>query len=135
MKKTLVAILALIVLAMPLAALSPTFTSSAAAIDVLSQTCNNPDAPAKPEFCKDNVNNDATLLGPDGILMKVLNILSLIGGVIAIFVIIIGAVKLVASGGDTNSVASSRRAILYALLSLAIIAVAQIAVRFIISLV
>ncbi len=102
------------------------------AVDLLSPACQAANQHNLPTACKDNSTNSTTnpLFGPNGILTLVINILSLIAGVIAVFVIIIAGLKMITSSGDSNSVASARQAVLFAVISLVIVATAQAAVFF-----
>lgn len=63
----------------------------------------------------------------------IVNILSLIVGVIAVIMIIIGGLKYITSGGDANSVSSAKNTILYAIIGLVIVALAQVIVRFVLN--
>lgn len=62
----------------------------------------------------------------------VINILSLITAVIAVFMLIIGGLKYITSSGDSGSTASARNTIIYALVGLVIVALAQLIVKFVI---
>lgn len=59
------------------------------------------------------------------------NILSVIVGVVAVVMIIIGGFKFVTSGGDAQATASARTTIIYALVGLAAVALAQGMVKFV----
>lgn len=65
------------------------------------------------------------------IIRTVINIFSLIVGVIAVIMIIIGGLKYITSGGDSGNVTSAKNTILYAIVGLIIVALAQIIVRFV----
>jgi hypothetical protein len=112
---------------------------SVQAVDVTSEFCKNPNIQSlsddkKPPACRSNPNkNENPLFGSQGILTTVANVLSLVAAVVAVVVIIIGGVKMIVSNGDPNSIASARRTVLYAVISLVIVLSAQAAVRFIIS--
>lgn len=67
------------------------------------------------------------------ILRWVINILSIIVGFIAVVMVIVGGLRLIMSGGDSNNTASARNTILYALIGLVIVALAQILVHFVLS--
>lgn len=67
------------------------------------------------------------------LLSTVVNILSWIIGIVAVIMVIIGGFKLVTSNGDSNSVASARSTIIYALVGLVVAALAQVLVRFVLS--
>lgn len=87
-------------------------------------------------ICKDNPNDpngSNPVFGPNGIMTIVINILSLVAGVVAVFCIIVGGVKFVTSGGDSNGVASARRTILYAVISIIVTAASQALVRFVLN--
>jgi hypothetical protein len=66
-----------------------------------------------------------------GIIEDVINIFSLVVGVIAVIMIIIGGLKYITSGGDSGNVTSAKNTILYAIVGLIIVALAQIIVRFV----
>jgi hypothetical protein len=90
-------------------------------------------ADAKSEVC--NAIGDTPCTGGQsrisGVIEKVINLLSAIGGIIAVIMVIIGGVKYVTSSGDSNSASSARNTILYAVIGLIIIAFSQVLVRFV----
>lgn len=61
----------------------------------------------------------------------VINILSVIVGIIAVIMIIIGGFRYITSGGDPNRIASAKNTIIYALIGLLIAVFAQVIVRFV----
>lgn len=65
------------------------------------------------------------------IIKTVINVLSAVGGMIAVILIIIGGVKYMTSGGDSNSASNARNTILYAVVGLIVVAFAQIIVQFV----
>jgi hypothetical protein len=67
------------------------------------------------------------------IIRTVINFLSVGVGIVAVIMIIIGGFKYVTSGGDSNSVASAKNTIIYALVGLVIAALAQVIVRFVLN--
>lgn len=74
--------------------------------------------------CADNGN------GVSGLLKLAINILSFAVGVIAIIFIIIGGLKYVTSQGESNNTAAAKNTIIYALVGLVMVALAQFIVRF-----
>ncbi len=68
--------------------------------------------------------------GIDNTIQTVIDILSLVVGVIAVIMLIVGGLRYVTSSGDSGSTAAARNTIIYALVGLAIVALAQIIVRF-----
>lgn len=67
----------------------------------------------------------------DGIIKTVINVMSMVVGVIAVIMIIIGGIKYVTSSGDSNNVNSAKNTILYAIVGLVVVALAQVIVRFV----
>ncbi len=67
----------------------------------------------------------------DGIVASVINIFSLVVGVVSVIMIIVGGLKYITSGGDSGSVGGAKNTILYAIIGLVIVAMAQIIVRFV----
>lgn len=69
----------------------------------------------------------------DSTIKLVINVLSFIVGIAAVIMIIIGGLKYVTSQGESNSTASAKNTILYAIIGLVVVALAQIIVRFVLS--
>lgn len=69
----------------------------------------------------------------DDTIKLVINVLSLIVGVAAVIMIIIGGLKYILSQGEGSNTASAKNTIMYALIGLVIVALAQIIVRFVLS--
>jgi hypothetical protein len=69
----------------------------------------------------------------NGLVTSIVNILSVIVGIIAVIMIIIGGLKYITSGGDSGKVSSAKSTIIYALVGLIIVALAQFIVRFVLS--
>jgi hypothetical protein len=65
------------------------------------------------------------------ILADVLDVLSVVAGFIAVIMIIIGGLRYVISGGNDNAVASAKNTIIYALVGVAVLILAQTIVHFI----
>jgi hypothetical protein len=67
------------------------------------------------------------------IIEDVIMIFSLVVGVISVIMIIVGGLKYITSGGDSGSVGGAKNTILYAVIGLVVVALAQIVVRFVLS--
>lgn len=82
-------------------------------------------------------NPGACQTGPDAtakfnqIIKTIINLLSVIVGVIAVVMIIVGGLRYITSGGSDSSVTSAKNTILYAVIGLIIVALSQVIVRFI----
>jgi hypothetical protein len=67
------------------------------------------------------------------ILKLVINIFSLVVGVVAVIMIIIGGLRYILSGGDSGNITAAKNTILYAVVGLVIVALAQFIVRFVLA--
>lgn len=67
----------------------------------------------------------------DNIIKWVVNILSVIVGFAAVIMVIVGGFRFITSGGDSSNTAAARNTILYALVGLVIVALAQVIVHFV----
>lgn len=67
----------------------------------------------------------------NNVTSAVINIMSIVIGVIAVIMIIIAGAKYITSGGDSGKVSSAKNSIIYALIGLVIVALAQVIVRFV----
>lgn len=79
---------------------------------------------------------DPATTGSGGItdtVKLVINILSLLVGVAAVIMIIVGGFKYVISQGEGSNTASAKNTILYAIVGLVVVALAQVIVRFVIN--
>ena len=69
----------------------------------------------------------------NGILEDVINIFSLVVGIISVIMIIIGGLKYITSGGDSGNVTGAKNTILYAIVGLVVVALAQFIVKFVLN--
>jgi heme/copper-type cytochrome/quinol oxidase subunit 2 len=67
------------------------------------------------------------------LVAAVINIFSWIVGVVAVIFVIFGGFKYITSAGDSNKVSSAKSTIIYALVGLVIVALAQIIVVFVLN--
>lgn len=67
----------------------------------------------------------------DNIIKTVINIFSIVVGVVSVIMIIVGGLKYITSGGDSGNVTGAKNTILYAIVGLVVVALAQIIVRFV----
>lgn len=66
-------------------------------------------------------------------IQSIVNLLTIIVGVVAVAFLVIAGGRFVASGGDSAKVTSARNTAIYAIVGLIIVALAQIIVRFVLS--
>jgi len=69
----------------------------------------------------------------DNIVHTIVNLLSAIVGIVAVIMIIVGGFRYITSGGNDTSVTAAKNTILYAIIGLVVVALAQILVRFTLS--
>ena len=80
--------------------------------------CN---APSNPD---DNLN---------GTVRTVVNLLTALVGIVAVIMIIVGGFRYITSGGSSEKVSLAKNTILYAVIGLIIVALAQVIVRFVLT--
>jgi hypothetical protein len=102
---------------------------TAQAVDVLQVCDKRPDA----AICKDKNPGSNPIYGQDGILTEIINIISILIGIAAVIMIIMGGLKLITSGSNPQDVSSAREMIIYAAVGLIVAGLAQVLVRFILS--
>jgi hypothetical protein len=71
--------------------------------------------------------------GLQGTIKTIVNILSVVVGIVAVIMIIIGGFRYITSGGKQESVTGAKNTIMYALIGLVIVALAQVIVRFVLT--
>lgn len=97
--------------------------SASAIWDGLFRGAELTDPDASPVNAEDQINT---------IISQIINLFSLVVGVISVIMIIIGGLKYITSGGDSGNVTNAKNTILYAIIGLVIVALAQVIVRFVI---
>lgn len=96
---------------------------------------------AKAQVCKGVglISDTTSCANPSGspsvekTIQTVVNLLSIIVGVAAIIMIIVGGLKYILSSGDSGNVNSAKNTILYAVIGLVVVLLAQVIVRFVIN--
>ena len=71
--------------------------------------------------------------GVNDILTNVINFISLIVGFVAVIMIIVGGFKYITSGGDSGNVTGAKNTILYAIIGIIIVVLAQVIIRFVVA--
>ena len=78
-----------------------------------------------------NCATDTGAKNVDGLVKDVINFFSAIVGVVSVIMIIYGGFKYVTSGGDSGNVTGAKNTIIYAIIGLVIVAMAQFIVQFV----
>jgi magnesium-transporting ATPase (P-type) len=66
----------------------------------------------------------------NSLIKTIVNLLSAVVGIVAVVMIIFGGLRYITSGGNDSSVTGAKNTILYAIIGLIIVALAQVLVRF-----
>lgn len=67
------------------------------------------------------------------LIKNIINVFSIVVGLVAVVMIIIGGFRYIVSGGESSSVSGAKNAILFAIVGLIIVVIAQLIVHFVIS--
>lgn len=67
------------------------------------------------------------------VMTTIINIFSVIVGFVAVIMIIIGGVRYITSGGDSGNISAAKNTIIYAIIGLIIVALAQVLVHFVLN--
>ena len=122
MKRLLAPLFLLCVLAVGAIFISPVQEVFA---DSKSQVCEGVNAAAGSTTCTDgtsDINNIITVF---------LNLFSVVIGIVAVVMIMVGGFKYITAGGDSSNITSAKHTIIYALIGLVIVAMAQFMVQFV----
>lgn len=98
-------------------------------VNVAGGLCSGSSIDLGKENCDDN---GAAATSVSRIIRQVINIISVIVGVAAVIMIIVGGLRYITSSGDSSSVSSAKNTILYAIVGLVVVALAQIIVKFVV---
>ncbi|MDB5166141.1 MAG: hypothetical protein JWM37_213 [Candidatus Saccharibacteria bacterium] len=94
-------------------------------------------AASKTEACTginpDGTNACAGAADPSKLVKVIINILSFIVGMLAVLFLIIGGFRYITSNGDSNRTGQAKSTIIYALIGLFIVAIAQLIVNFVLT--
>jgi hypothetical protein len=69
----------------------------------------------------------------NALIATIINIFSVVVGVVAVIMIIFGGFRYITSGGDSGNVTNAKNTILYAIVGLIIVALAQFIVKFVLN--
>lgn len=126
---------AALVLTAALPALVPV-TASAATNGVKDSICRGTNIATSASNTSDTAGcaADTSGVGADGLYTlaaKIVNIFSVLVGIIAVIMIIYGGFKYITSGGDSGNISGAKNTLIYAIIGLVVVALAQFIVRFV----
>jgi hypothetical protein len=102
------------------------------AFSPLQQACSAGGSTSGASVCQDQSGSN-TFYGPNGILDKIINLFSIVIGIVAVFAIMVAGFIYVTSGGDSAKVNTAKNTILYVVVGLVIVAIAQVIEAFVIN--
>jgi hypothetical protein len=108
---------------------APVLAPALVSADIKGSICEGVGAATGGSGCSSDTNN--ANLG--SIAQKIVNILSIIVGVVAVIMIIIGGFRYITSGGESGNVSGAKNTLIYAIVGLIIVALAQFIVHFVIN--
>ncbi len=123
------------IIAVLITLLAPTmaYSGRAIAIDIFP-TCKQGAREAGTNVCNSVEAQNRAKTNPIIDILKIsLNILSYITGILAIFLILINAIRFIASGGDANGIKAAKNGVLYVIIGLVVAVSAQIIVVFVLN--
>lgn len=120
-------LMAALALLMPLA-----LPAHVAAQDIEGSLCAGVNLNVNDTVCDPGAESAATEK-INNILKTIINLFSLIVGVVSVIMIIIGGLKYITSSGDAGNVSNAQKTIIYALVGLVIVALSQVIVRFVLA--
>lgn len=101
------------------------------------------DNPIAKGLCTGTVNagggseGDCTKSSPNDSLKKIaaqiVNLLSIVVGIVAVIMVIFGGFKYITSGGESGNITSAKNTLVYAIVGLIIVALAQFIVHYVLS--
>ncbi len=97
-----------------------------------SSTASKTNAPQS-DYCNDTEKNTGKngIYGKGGLILEVADLVAYAGGIAAVIMIIIGGLRLILSGGNPNQISEAKNMIIYALVGIVVIVMAQFLVRFV----
>lgn len=109
-----------------------TAPSLSAAAEIKDNLCSGVEQNLNGGSCGRNTGRDAENRLND-LIGTIVNVLTVIIGIVAVIMIIVGGFRFITSGGDASKVTSAKQTVIYAIVGLVIVALAQFIVRFILS--
>lgn len=135
-KIALIALVSMAFLATPMlvpAAVSAQAQASGQTDQIQNGLCAGSNLDASNTQCNQAATGAAATTKINNTITLVINIFSLVVGVVSIIMIIIGGLRYIISGGDSANVTSAKNTILYAIIGLAVVALSQFIVQFVLN--
>lgn len=117
----------LVIVALLVAVCLPVTVS--AAYNPTAAACSSAAAKAS-SVCKATGGDPIT--GPDGVLRRATRLIAVIAGAAAVIVMVISGIRYITSAGDSNQIAEAKKTIIFAIVGLVVIVVAESLITFVI---
>lgn len=108
-------------------------TSSAYAANPFVEVCSSGSGSGGSTVCKNQTQVNNPITGSGSIFEKVINLVTLATGLVAVIVIIVSGIRFATSSGDPNNVSQARNTILYTVIGLAVLLLARSIIVFVIN--
>jgi hypothetical protein len=132
LKSLLTALSLTVALAIPVAAPVAVYAQTSGPNDLANRAACGADLNVDPNAVCSADDAGATDKVND-IVKLVINIFSIIVGFVSVIMIIVGGLKYITSGGDSGNITGAKNTILYAIIGLVVVALAQIVVKFVLA--
>lgn len=119
----------LAVAAVPLAVAAPSVSAQAAQDNIRNNLKCGTNLDTQVGSCNSDVSTGTS--GINKVITDIVNIFSVIVGIVSVIMIIWGGFRYVTSGGDSGKVGDAKNTIIYAIIGLVVVALAQFIVQFV----
>lgn len=108
-------------------------TVSVASADIAGNLCNGANSAADDGSAGSGCTSSGGTSTIESIAGNVVNIFSIIVGVIAVIMIIYGGFRYITSGGSSEKITAAKNSLIYAIVGLLIVALAQLIVHYVLT--
>lgn len=126
-KKTLLAVASLFLLLAP--TFAPSIAFAADTVNIAGNVCGGVNAQTGVAANCGSNNNPGSRVG--SLMADVINLFSLLVGIVSVIMIIIGGFQFITANGDSGKITSARTTIIYALVGLVVVLMSQFIVHFV----
>ena len=127
LKRITISATALTAILMPVALVGATAFAQA---DIEGSLCAGANLDVNDTSCSETAGAPDTV---NRLIETIINIFSIVVGVTSVIMIIVGGFQYITSGGDSTKVTTAKNTILFAIIGLVIVALAQVIVNFVLS--
>jgi len=131
LKRYLIVFIAVVTLGVPLLIPATTFACNNIQSELNAGAETAATGKSASSGCAYSTGRTTVSTGIKNIAIQAVNIISIIVGVVAIIMIIYGGFKYITSGGESNNVSAAKNTLIYAIIGLIIVALAQVIVHWV----